>query len=65
VTELRLARAARRLAATDASVTEICLAVGFESLGSFSARFRRSFGASPAAWRRIARSEKQAWTGPA
>ena len=63
VTELRLARAARRLAATDASVTEICLAVGFESLGSFSARFRRSFGASPASWRRIARSEKQAQAG--
>ena len=63
VTELRLARAARRLAATEASVTEICLAVGFESLGSFSARFRRSFGASPASWRRIARSEKQARAG--
>jgi len=63
VTELRLARAARRLAATEASVTEICLAVGFESLGSFSARFRRSFGAPPAAWRRIARSEKQAQAG--
>ena len=63
VTELRLARAARRLAATEASVTEICLAVGFESLGSFSARFRRSFGAPPAAWRKIARSEKQAQTG--
>ena len=62
-TELRLARAARRLAATDASVTEICLAVGFESPGSFSARFRRSFGEPPAAWRRIARSEKQAQAG--
>jgi AraC family transcriptional regulator len=63
VTELRLARAARRLAATDASATEICLAVGFESPGSFSARFRRSFGASPTAWRKIARSEKQAQAG--
>jgi hypothetical protein len=44
--------------ATDASITETCLAVGFESLGSFSTRFRRSFGASPAAWRKSARSEK-------
>jgi AraC-like DNA-binding protein len=65
VTELRLARAARRLAATDAPVTEICLAVGFESLGSFSARFRRSFSASPTSWRRIARSEKRAPAAPA
>jgi AraC family transcriptional regulator len=63
VTELRLARAARRLAATDMSVTDVCLTVGFESLGSFSARFRRSFGVSPAAWRRIARSEKPARAG--
>src|SRR5262249_5713930 len=59
VTELRLARAARRLAATDAPVTEICLAVGWESLGTFSARFRRSYGASPTAWRKIARSKKR------
>jgi AraC-like DNA-binding protein len=59
VTRLQLRRAARRLATSDASVTEICLAVGFESLGSFSARFRRSFGASPAQWRKIARSEKR------
>jgi AraC-like DNA-binding protein len=58
VTELRLARAARRLAATDMSVTDVCLTVGLESLGSFSTRFRRSFGVSPAAWRKIARSEK-------
>ena len=62
-TDLRLSRAARRRAATDASVTEICLVVGFESLDSFSARFRRSFGASPAAWRKIARSEKRRPTG--
>jgi AraC family transcriptional regulator len=59
VTQLRLARAARRLAATEAPVTEICLAVGFESLGSFSARFHRRFGASPTSWRKFARSEKR------
>ncbi|MGE0575464.1 MAG: helix-turn-helix transcriptional regulator [Reyranella sp.] len=58
VTALRLGRAARRLAATDAPITEICLTTGFESLGSFSTRFRRSFGVPPGAWRRIARSEK-------
>jgi AraC-like DNA-binding protein len=60
VTALRLNRAARRLAATDTSITEICLSTGFESLGSFSTRFRRSFGVPPGAWRRIARSEKPA-----
>lgn len=60
VTDLRLARAARRLAATDAPVTEICLAVGWESLGSFSARFHRAFGSPPTEWRRIARSKKPA-----
>lgn len=63
VTELRLTRAARRLAATEAPVTEICLAIGWESLGSFSARFRRRFGASPTEWRRIARSKKPACAG--
>jgi AraC family transcriptional regulator len=59
VTELRLTRAARRLAATDASVTEVCLAVGFESPGTFSARFHRTFGASPASWRKFARLKKR------
>lgn len=62
VTELRLARAARRIAATDAPITDICLSTGFESQGSFSTRFRRSFGVSPGAWRKIARSEKSAST---
>jgi len=60
VTELRLERAARRIATTQARITDICLSTGFESLGSFSTRFRRSFGVSPGAWRKIARSEKSA-----
>ncbi len=58
VTGLRLERARRRLAESDASVTEVCLAVGLESVGSFATRFRREFGYSPAASRKIARSEK-------
>jgi AraC family transcriptional regulator len=58
VTGLRLERAQRRLADSDVSVTEVCLAVGFESVGSFATRFRREFGYSPAACRKIARSEK-------
>lgn len=60
VTELRLARAARRIATTDAPITDVCLSTGFESMGSFLTRFRRSFGVSPRAWRKIARSEKSA-----
>jgi AraC-like DNA-binding protein len=33
------------------SVTEICLDVGFQSLGSFSAAFHRVAGLSPTAYR--------------
>ena len=41
-------RAARALVLeTDRPVTEVCLAVGFTSLGSFSDLFRRTFGDSP------------------
>src|SRR6266498_498537 len=48
----RLQEATRLLSQTETSVTEICLDVGFQSLGSFSALFRRSFGLSPQAYRR-------------
>lgn len=41
----------RLLQAGDMSVTEVCLAVGFTSLGSFSAQFRRLVGESPTAYR--------------
>jgi AraC-like DNA-binding protein len=60
VTELRLERAARRIATTEAPITDVCLSTGFEGLGSFSTRFRRLFGVSPSAWRKIARLEKSA-----
>jgi AraC-like DNA-binding protein len=51
LTGLRLERARRLLRATDWSVTEICAAVGFESLGSFSALFKRAYGAAPSEFR--------------
>jgi AraC-like DNA-binding protein len=54
LTRLRMARAARLLARTDQPVTEVCAAVGFESLGSFSTRFRKAFGVPPSAWRAAA-----------
>src|SRR6266567_4880348 len=47
----RIDRAKHLLVTTPMPVTEICEAVGFRSLGSFSAMFRRVAGASPAAYR--------------
>jgi AraC-like DNA-binding protein len=48
---------ARRMLATDAaSVTEICNAVGFSSLGSFSHLFTRRVGIAPSAYRHRARA---------
>jgi AraC-like DNA-binding protein len=39
---------------TDRSVTDICLAVGFSSLGTFSRTFRDIVGRSPSGFRRQA-----------
>ena len=47
----RLERAKALLRDTDLSVTEVCLRVGFTSLGSFSTQFRRFVGESPSAYR--------------
>ena len=44
--------AAKRLLLADAPVTEVCLEVGFQSLGSFSALFSRTVGTAPTAFRR-------------
>jgi AraC-like DNA-binding protein len=51
LTALRLARARDLLRTTEISVTEVCLAVGYTSLGSFSALFRRHLGVSPERYR--------------
>jgi AraC-like DNA-binding protein len=55
----RLDRAKLLLALGERSVTEICLEIGFSSLGSFSDLFTRRFGASPSMYRRRARSMVQ------
>jgi len=47
----RLERAAALLRATDNSVAEICLAVGLQSVGSFTTSFKRAFGKTPTAYR--------------
>lgn len=52
LTRRRLERARRLLLQTDMPVTEICYAVGFESLGSFSWLFRQRVGLSPEQFRR-------------
>lgn len=48
----RLERARHLLAADAGSVTEVCMEVGFSSLGSFSAMFTRRVGIAPSAYRR-------------
>jgi AraC-like DNA-binding protein len=48
----RLERAAALLRSTDRSISDICLSVGLTSLGSFTTSFTRTFGLSPAAYRR-------------
>jgi AraC-like DNA-binding protein len=56
----RIDRARRLLALTDRAVTDVCLDVGFSSLGSFSALFARRVGRSPSAYR----AEVRATTSP-
>ncbi|HEU0035045.1 MAG TPA: helix-turn-helix transcriptional regulator [Kofleriaceae bacterium] len=50
-TRRRLERA-KQLLGDGVPVTEVCLAVGFTSLGTFSDLFRRRIGHSPTAYRR-------------
>ncbi|MCA9689756.1 MAG: helix-turn-helix domain-containing protein [Myxococcales bacterium] len=57
---LRLELAAARLVASDASILEIALAVGFDSHEGFSRAFRRLFGASPRAFRKAQQLDEEA-----
>ncbi len=50
---LRFERAKQLILHTEASITEICMEVGFASLGTFSARFKQLIGRSPADLREI------------
>ncbi len=54
MTRRRLERAQKLLLQSSRSVTDICFALGFESLGSFSWLFRRRLGASPQEFRKRA-----------
>lgn len=53
----RMERAMALLRAGELSVTEVCMAVGFTSLGSFSTQFRRCVGVSPSGYRERAGRE--------
>jgi AraC-like DNA-binding protein len=55
--QARLEEAKRLLARDRLSVTEVCMALGFSSLGSFSASFRRRVGESPSEYRRRIRPQ--------
>jgi len=48
----RIERAMTLLRRGDLSVTEICFAVGFSSLGTFSTRFSELVGVAPSVYRR-------------
>jgi AraC-like DNA-binding protein len=52
LTRRRIERAKELLAGTDLPVTQVCLEVGFASLGSFSTLFSRHVGHSPDRFRR-------------
>jgi transcriptional regulator GlxA family with amidase domain len=52
VSERRVERAQDLLRATNLTVTEVCHAVGFSSVGSFSSRFRELVGESPSQFQR-------------
>ena len=51
LTERRIERAKELLSANDLRVTDVCFEVGFQSLGSFSALFRRYVGDGPQSFR--------------
>ena len=53
----RIERAQELLRLSELTVGEVCVAVGYRSLGSFSATFKRTVGLSPTAWRDQVRGE--------
>ena len=55
LTRLRIERAQSLLRQTDQRITDICFAVGFESVGSFSWLFRQRVGLAPEEYRRTKR----------
>lgn len=56
----RIERAMTLLRRDDLSVTDVCFAVGFSSLGSFSTRFTQLVGMTPSAYRAADHSQVKA-----
>jgi transcriptional regulator GlxA family with amidase domain len=54
LTRRRVERAKDLLRSANLTVTEVCMLVGFSSLGSFSSRFSELVGLSPRAFQRAA-----------
>jgi AraC-like DNA-binding protein len=52
----KMERAKHLLMMTESSVTDICMEVGFSSLGTFSTVFTRRVGVPPSAYREMAQS---------
>ncbi|MGI8665942.1 MAG: helix-turn-helix transcriptional regulator [Jatrophihabitans sp.] len=63
LTAVRLYKAKHLLLQTSASVTDISYQVGYNSPGTFSSRFTRSVGMSPARFRHLSRIGMPALTG--
>lgn len=55
LTRLRIDKAKQLLTVTSRSITDVCLDVGFSSLGTFSTLFKRHVGCSPKDFRRRVR----------
>lgn len=52
LTRLRINHARRLLVSADMSVTDVCMEVGYSSLGSFSLKFRSVVGRAPSEYQR-------------
>jgi AraC-like DNA-binding protein len=52
----RVAEAAARLAHTDESIDQITTRVGWQDTTHFIRQFRKAYGSTPAAWRRLHRA---------
>ncbi|MBI3401903.1 MAG: helix-turn-helix transcriptional regulator [Acidobacteria bacterium] len=63
--QTRLDAAKHLLAMGHHSVTDVCMEIGFSSLGSFSALFKRRIGEAPSAYRRRVRAMVQVPGTPA
>ncbi len=54
----RIARAKSILAAENCTVGDVCLQVGFESIGSFSVLFKKEIGISPGEFREASKAAR-------